>query len=216
MDLDVEFFIKKFNVSRETIEKLNKYKDFLLSSNKSLNLIGKTTENQIFTRHFADSAQIYDLIEDKSEIVDLGSGAGFPGVILKILMDNNKIAGNITLIDKSPKKCKFLQDLSDKLGLTLKIVNLKIENFKFNKISTIVSRAFKKTVDTIDILFKNNDKIRNIILMKGKTYQHELEEAKKKYTFDVEKFRSITSDESYILKISNIKLNTTKGCRCLG
>ena len=209
MDLEVEFFIKKFNVSRETIEKLNKYKDFLLSSNKILNLIGKTTENQIFTRHFIDSAQIYDLIEDKSEIIDLGSGAGFPGVVLKILMDNNKIAGNITLIDKSPKKCKFLQDLSDKLGLTLKIVNLKIENFKFNKISTIVSRAFKKTVDTIDILLKNNDKIRNIILIKGKTYQQEIEEAKKKYTFDVEKFRSITSDESYILKISNIKYSTT-------
>jgi 16S rRNA (guanine527-N7)-methyltransferase len=209
MDLDVEFFIKKFNVSRETIEKLNKYKDFLLSSNKILNLIGKTTENQIFTRHFTDSAQIYDLIEDKSEIIDLGSGAGFPGVVLKILMDNNKIAGNITLIEKSPKKCKFLKDLSYKLGLTLKIVNLKLENFKFNKISTIVSRAFKKTVDTIDILLKNNDKIRNIILIKGKTYQQELEEAKKKYTFDVEKFRSITSDESYILKISNIKRNAT-------
>jgi 16S rRNA (guanine527-N7)-methyltransferase len=209
MDLDVEFFIKKFNVSRETIEKLNKYKEFLLSSNKSLNLIGKTTENHVFTRHFIDSAQIYDLIEDKSEIIDLGSGAGFPGVILKILMDNNKIAGNITLIDKSPKKCKFLQDLSDKLGLTFKIVNLKIENFKFNKISTVVSRAFKKTIYTMDILLKNNDKIRNIILIKGKTYQQELEEAKKKYTFDVEKFRSITSDESYILKISNIKPNTT-------
>jgi 16S rRNA (guanine527-N7)-methyltransferase len=209
MDLDVEFFIKKFNVSRETIEKLNKYKDFLLSSNKSLNLIGKTTENQIFIRHFIDSAQIYDLIEDKSEIIDLGSGAGFPGVVLKILMDNKKIAGNITLIDKSPKKCKFLQDLSDKLVLTLKIVNLKIENFKFNKISTVVSRAFKKTVDTIDILLKNNDKIRNIILIKGKTYQQEIDDAKKKYTFDVEKFRSITSDESYILKISNIKRSTT-------
>ena len=209
MDLDVEFFIKKFNVSRETIEKLNKYKDFLLSSNKHLNLIGKTTENQIFTRHFVDSAQIYDLIEDKSEIIDLGSGAGFPGVVLKILMDNKKIPGNITLIEKSPKKCKFLHDLSYKLGLTLKIVNLKLENFKFNKISTIVSRAFKKTVDTIDILLKNNDKIRNIILIKGKTYQQEIEEAKKKYTFDVEKFRSITSDESFILKITNIKRTTT-------
>jgi 16S rRNA (guanine527-N7)-methyltransferase len=209
MDLDVEFFIKKFNVSRETIKKLNKYKDFLLSSNKQLNLIGKTTENQIFTRHFVDSAQIYDLIEDKSEIIDLGSGAGFPGIVLKILMDHSKIPGNITLIEKSPKKCKFLHDLSYKLGLTLKIVNLKLENFKFNKISTIVSRAFKKTVDTIDILMKHNEKIRNIILIKGKTYQQELEEVKKKYTFDVEKFRSITSDESYILKISNIKRNTT-------
>ncbi len=209
MDLNVEFFIKKFNVSRETIEKLNKYKDFLLSSNKSLNLIGKTTENHLSSRHFIDSAQIYDLIEDKSEIIDLGSGAGFPGVILKILMDNNKIFGNVTLIDKSSKKCKFLQDLSDKLGLTLKIVNLKVENFKLSKISTLVSRAFKKTVDTIDILLKNNELIRQIILIKGKTYQQEIEEAKKKYTFDVEKFRSITSDESCIIKISNIKRSTT-------
>jgi 16S rRNA (guanine527-N7)-methyltransferase len=209
MDLDVEFFNEKFNVSRETIEKLNKYKDFLLKNNKSLNLIGKTTENQIFTRHFADSAQIYNLIEDKSEIIDLGSGAGFPGIILKILMDDKKTSGNIILIDKSPKKCKFLENLSAKLFLTLKIVNLKIENYKFDRISTVVSRAFKKTIDTIDILLKNNEKIRNIILIKGKTYQQEIEEAKKKYTFDAEKFRSITSDESYILKISNIKRNTT-------
>ncbi len=209
MDLDVDFFIKKFNVSRETIEKLNKYKDFLISSNKLLNLIGKTTENNIFSRHFTDSAQIYDLIEDKSEIIDLGSGAGFPGVLIKILMNNNKINGNIILIEKSPKKCKFLQNLSDKLGLTLRIVNLRAENFKFNKISTVVSRAFKNTVDTIDILFKNNDKIGTIILIKGKTYQHEIEDAKKKYTFDLEKFRSITSDESYILKISNIKRSAT-------
>ena len=209
MDLDVEFFIKKFNVSRETIEKLNKYRDFLISNNKLLNLIGKTTENNMFSRHFTDSAQIYDLIEDKSEIIDLGSGAGFPGVVLKILMDNNKFAGNITLIEKSPKKCKFLKDLTDKLDLKIKIVNLKIENFKLNKISTIVSRAFKNTVETIDILFKYNDKIESIILLKGKTYQQELEDAKKKYTFDVEKFRSITSDESFIFKINNIKRTTT-------
>jgi 16S rRNA (guanine527-N7)-methyltransferase len=209
MDQDVEFFIKKFNVSRETIEKLNKYKDFLVSSNKLINLIGKTTENHIFSRHFTDSAQIYDLIEDKSEIIDLGSGAGFPGVILKILMDYNKKVVNISLIEKSPKKCKFLQDLSDKLDLNIKIVNLKIENFKLSKISTIVSRAFKNTVDTMDILFKNNDKIESLILLKGKTYQQELEDAKKKYTFDVEKFRSITSDESFILKITNIKHTAT-------
>ena len=209
MDPDDEFFIKKFNVSRETIEKLNKYKDFLASSNKLLNLIGKTTENHIFSRHFIDSAQIYDLIEDKSEIIDLGSGAGFPGVILKILTDYNKKLVNITLIEKSPKKCKFLQDLTDKLNLKIKIVNLKIENFKLNKISTIVSRAFKNTVDTMDILFKNNDKIESLILLKGKTYQQELEDAKKKYTLVVEKFRSITSDDSSIIKIKNIKLNTT-------
>ena len=209
MNNDIEFFIKKFNVSRETIEKLNKYNDFLLENNKLLNLIGKTTEKNVFSRHFKDSAQIYDLITDKSEIIDIGSGAGFPGIIIKILMENDKINGNVILIDKSPKKCKFLKELSDKLSLILKIENLRLEDYKFNKISTIVSRAFKKTIQTIDILFKNNENIRSIILIKGKTYQQELEEAKKKYTFELEKFRSITSDESYILKISNIKLSTT-------
>jgi len=209
MEKDIEFFIKKFNVSRETIEKLKIYNHFLLENNKLLSLIGKTTENHIFSRHFTDSAQIYDLIDDKSEIVDIGSGAGFPGVIIKILIDSKKVEGNVILIDKSPKKCKFLNDLSNNLGITLKIQNVRLEDYKFSKISTIVSRAFKKVVDTIDILFKNNDKIKSIILMKGKTYQHELEDAKKKYTFDLEKFRSITSDESYILKISNIKCSTT-------
>jgi 16S rRNA (guanine527-N7)-methyltransferase len=209
MNKDVEFFIKKFNVSRETIDKLNIYNHFLLENNKLLNLIGKTTENNVFSRHFTDSAQIYDLIDDKSEIIDIGSGAGFPGVIIKILMDSKKIDGNVVLLDKSPKKCKFLYDLSNKLGLKVKIKNVKIENYKFDKISTIVSRAFKKAIETIDIIFKNNDKIRSIILMKGKTYQHEVEEVKKKYTFDLKKFRSITSDESYILKISNIKRSTT-------
>jgi 16S rRNA (guanine527-N7)-methyltransferase len=209
MNKDVEFFIKKFNVSRETIEKLNIYNHFLLENNKLLNLIGKTTENNVFSRHFTDSAQIYDLIDDKSEIIDIGSGAGFPGVIIKILMDSKKIEGNVVLLDKSPKKCKFLDDLSKKLGLKVEIKNVKLEHYKFDKISTIISRAFKKAIETIDILFKNNDKIKSIILMKGKTYQHELEDAKKKYTFDLEKFRSITSDESYILKISNIKRSTT-------
>jgi 16S rRNA (guanine527-N7)-methyltransferase len=209
MDKDIEFFIKKFNVSRETIEKLNIYNHLLLENNKLFNLIGKTTENHIFSRHFTDSAQIYHLIDNKCEIVDIGSGAGFPGVIIKILMDSKKVEGNIVLIDKSPKKCKFLNDLSNKLGIKLKIQNIRLEDYKFSKISTIVSRAFKKVIDTIDILFKNNDKIKSIILMKGKTYQHELEDAKKKYTFDLEKFRSITSDESYILKIRNIKRSTT-------
>jgi 16S rRNA (guanine527-N7)-methyltransferase len=209
MNKDIEFFIKKFNVSRETIEKIKIYNDFLLENNKLLNLIGKTTENHIFSRHFTDSAQIYDLIENKSEILDIGSGAGFPGFIIKILMDSKNVEGNVVLIDKSPKKCKFLNDLSNKLDIKLKIQNVRLEDYKFNKISTIVSRAFKKVIDTIDILYKNNDKIRAIILMKGKTYQQELEFAKKKYTFDLEKFRSITSDESYIIKIRNIKHSTT-------
>jgi 16S rRNA (guanine527-N7)-methyltransferase len=209
MNVNIEFLIKEFNVSRETIEKLNIYEDFLLLSNKNLNLIGKTTENQIYFRHFIDSAQIYKIIDKKLDVVDLGSGAGFPGLIIKILMNNSNIEGNVTLIEKSVKKSKFLSDLSKKLNLVLKIENKKLEEYNFINNSSVVSRAFKSTLDTLDLLFENINKIKEIILLKGKTYQQELEEAKKKYTFNVEKFKSITSDESFILKITDLKHHTT-------
>jgi 16S rRNA (guanine527-N7)-methyltransferase len=209
MNGNIEFLIKEFNVSRETIEKLNIYEDFLLLSNKNLNLIGKTTENQIYFRHFIDSAQIYKIIDKKLDVVDLGSGAGFPGLIVKILMNDRKIEGNVTLIEKSVKKSKFLSDLSKKLNLVLKIENKKLEEYNFISNSSVVSRAFKSTLDTFDLLFKNINKIKEIILLKGKTYQQELDEVKKKYTFNVEKFKSVTSDESFILKITDLKHHAT-------
>jgi 16S rRNA (guanine527-N7)-methyltransferase len=209
MKENIEFFIKEFNVSRETIEKLNIYKDFLLLSNKNLNLIGKKTESDIYYRHFLDSAQICKIINKKLDIVDLGSGAGFPGVIIKLMMDNEKINGRVILIEKSRKKSKFLSDLSNKLNLNIKIFNKRLEDYKFINQSSVVSRAFKSTLDTLDILFKNINKINEIVLLKGKTYQQEIDDAKKKYTFKLEKFKSITSDESFILKITDIKHHTT-------
>jgi 16S rRNA (guanine527-N7)-methyltransferase len=209
MDDNVEFFIKKFNVSRETIDKLNIYKDFLILSNKKLNLIGKTTENSIYYRHFSDSAQIYNIINKKLDIVDLGSGAGFPGVIIKLLMEDEKIDGKVILIEKSNKKSNFLLNISNLLNLKIKIFSKKLEDYNFNNKSSVVSRAFKSTLDTLNIVFKNISKIEEIVLLKGKTYQQEIDDAKKKYTFNIEKFKSITSDESYILKITDVKLHTT-------
>jgi 16S rRNA (guanine527-N7)-methyltransferase len=209
MDEDIVFFKKKFNVSRETIEKLKIYHKFLIEKNKTLNLIGKKTEKSIFSRHFKDSAQIYHLLDKKLDIIDIGSGAGFPGIIVKILMENESLIGNIILIEKSPKKSKFLRDLCIKLGLKVKIVNRRLEIYDFLENSTVVSRAFKSILDTINILYRNIENIKELVLLKGKTYQQELDDAKKKYTFELEKFRSITSDESSIIKIKNIKLNTT-------
>ena len=209
MDDNVEFFIKKFNVSRETIDKLKIYKDFLILSNKKLNLIGKTTENSIYYRHFLDSAQIYNIINKKLNIVDLGSGAGFPGLIIKLLMEDEKIEGKVILIEKSNKKSNFLLNISNLLNLKIKIYSEKLEDYNFKNQSSVVSRAFKSTLSTLDLLFKNISKIEEIVLLKGKTYQQEIDDAKKKYTFNIEKFKSITSDESYILKITDVKLYTT-------
>ena len=201
----VVFFKNKFNVSRETINKLNIYVDFLIYSNKYLNLIGKATEKTIFFRHFADSAQIYDLIDSRNNIIDLGSGAGFPGFIIKLLLDDKKIKSSVELIEKSPKKCKFLIELNKKLNTDIKIVNIRLEDYKFKNMNVVVSRAFKKTSETLAILLKNKNLIKDIILLKGKSYQLELDEAIKKYSFNFEKFQSITSQEGQIIKINNIQ-----------
>ena len=209
MDEDINFFKKKFNVSRETIEKLKIYHKLLIEKNKTLNLIGKNTEKYIFSRHFKDSAQIYDLIDKKLDIIDIGSGAGFPGIIVKILMENESLKGNVILIEKSPKKSNFLRDLCTKLDLKVKIENRRLEIYDFLENSTVVSRAFKSILDTINILYRNIENIKELVLLKGKTYQQDIDDAKKKYTFELEKFRSITSDDSSIIKIRNIKLNTT-------
>ena len=209
MDEDIVFFKKKFNVSRETIEKLEIYHKFLIEKNKTINLIGKNTEKSIFSRHFKDSAQIYDLLDKKLDIIDIGSGAGFPGIIVKILMENESLKGNVILIEKSPKKSNFLRDLCIKLDLKVQIENRRLEIYDFLETSTVVSRAFKSTLDTINILYRNIENIKELVFLKGKTYQQDIDDAKKKYTFELEKFRSITSDDSSIIKIKNIKLNTT-------
>ena len=124
-------------------------------------------------------------------------------------MENESLNGNIILIEKSPKKSNFLRDLCIKLDLKVKIENRRLEIYDFLKNSTVVSRAFKSILDTIDILYRNIENIKELVLLKGKTYQQEVDNAKKKYTFELEKFRSITSDDSSIIKIRNIKLNTT-------
>jgi len=209
MDKDIDFFKKKFNVSRETTEKLKIYHKFLIEKNKTLNLIGKKTEKSIFSRHFKDSSQIYDLIDKKLDIIDIGSGAGFPGVIVKILMENDNLRGNVILIEKSRKKSNFLRELCIELDLKIKIENKRLEIYDFLETSTVVSRAFKSILDTINILYRNIESIKELVLLKGKTYQQEIDDTKKKYTFELEKFRSITSDDSSIIKIKNIKLNTT-------
>ena len=103
----IDTFSRITQVSRETITSLKKYEKYLIKSNKTLNLIGKSTVNQIWIRHFLDSSQVIDFI-DKNEknLIDLGSGAGFPGLITAILAKDRNISLNVKLIEKSTKKVR--------------------------------------------------------------------------------------------------------------
>ena len=120
--IQIDTFSRFTQVSRETISSLKKYEDILIKANKTLNLVGNSTIREIWSRHFLDSAQVIDFIDKNNKtLVDLGSGAGFPGLVLAIALKDRKIPLKIKLIEKSPKKVKFLKNLTNELQLNVEV-----------------------------------------------------------------------------------------------
>ena len=143
--VQIDTFSRFTQVSRETITSLIKYENYLIKSNKTLNLIGKSTINEIWIRHFLDSVQVIDFIDkNDNTLVDIGSGAGFPGLVLAIALKEKKIPLKIKLIEKSPKKVKFLKNLINELHLNVEVINKNIleEPIKFFD-DVFITRAFK-------------------------------------------------------------------------
>ena len=132
----IEVFNKIYDVSRETMKKLTFFHDLILSNQKSKNLIGSGTIKEIWIRHFADSAKIVELLtkshhgsRKRLSICDVGSGAGFPGVVCSILLNDMKISHSMTLIESNKRKCEFLQ----KIWLLFNIL-VKVKGHKGHKI----------------------------------------------------------------------------------
>ena len=195
------------NVSRETLDELNKYSLSILKKNKDINLISSSTEKSIKTRHILDSAQTIDFI-DKNDIktcTDLGSGAGLPGIVLAILMKPKKPEFKVTFYEKSYHKSNFLKEISKKFKLNTEINQKNIFEQKNLQTDIIISRAFKPLPVIFEIASKNFKKFKYIILFLGKSGKEILMEASKKWEFDYEEKKSLTSDESLVVKISNLQ-----------
>ena len=197
------------NVSRETLDELNKYSLSILKKNNDINLISSSTENSIKTRHILDSAQTIDFI-DKNDIkicTDLGSGAGLPGIVLAILMKPKKPGFKVIFYEKSYHKSNFLKEISKKFKLNTEINQKNIFEQKKLQTDIIISRAFKPLPVIFEIASKNFKKFKYIILFLGKSGKEILNESSKKWKFDYEEKKSLTSGESLVVKISNLKKN---------
>ncbi len=201
-----EELMKLLQVSRETIRSLNIYEALLLENNRKLNLISKSTENIIKTRHILDSAQIIDFIDKNSKIcVDLGTGAGFPGIVLSILFKERKFPIRLDLYEKSPKKCQFLSKIAKKLDLNVLVIEKHILEQKNLKADTIVARAFKPIQSVFKIATENFENFENLILFLGKNGKQTLLDAFKVWEFEYKERKSVTSDDSLILNIKKIR-----------
>tara|TARA_B100001540_G_scaffold314_1_gene335 strand:- start:5086 stop:5730 length:645 start_codon:yes stop_codon:yes gene_type:complete len=195
------------NVSRETLDELNNYSLSIIKKNKEINLISSSTEKSINTRHIIDSAQIIDFINknDVKVCTDLGSGAGLPGIVLAILMKPKKPEFKVIFYEKSYHKSNFLKEISEKFKLNTQIYQKNIFEQENLQTDIIISRAFKPLPVIFEIAFKNFKKFKYIILFLGKSGKEILIEAAKKWKFDYEEKKSLTSDESLVVKISNLQ-----------
>ncbi len=191
------------NVSRETLVQLEVYHELLLKWQNKINLISPETASDAWQRHFIDSMQLHQYLSRQGSLVDLGSGAGFPGLVLAIMG-----VERVTLIESDRRKCIFMREIIRVLGLkNVTVCNQRIENVTNIKADFITARALA----SLDQLVKWSRpflKPETVLLFaKGRQYQAEIDtcDFSKKISMDV--FDSVTEEGAKIIRLSQLFLN---------
>ena len=198
--------LEPLNVSRETFPELEEFRSLIIQKNRDINLISASSEQISRERHIVDSAQIIDFIDKNDELcTDIGSGSGLPGIVLAIIMKHKKSNMEFHLYEKSHHKSSFLKAVSKKFNLNTKIFKKNIFEEKNLRTDTIVARAFKPLPIILDIANENFTKFKNIILFLGKNGKEILDESFRKWEFEYKEKKSLTSNDSFLIKITNLK-----------
>ena len=185
---------ENFFKSDEVIAKLLEYKKLLLEENNNMNLIGKSTIEDFDQRHFLDCLQIHKYIPEKNLLtVDLGAGAGLPGVLLSIVGYKQ-----LHLIEKSAKKSVFLDSCKMRLGLDYTVHNQSLSDVSLSNLHYIVARAFAPITKILNYTKRMVTNQTQYVLLKGKTYLEELNLVNE-MKFNWKAYPSITSNESRVI-----------------
>ena len=199
---EVKFIlINKLGFSQDALYKLEIFCREVIKYNQKFNLIAKSTIEQIWDRHVLDSAQLVKFIEfsDNSSISDLGTGAGFPGIILAIFNKNKKF--HVKLYDKSKVKTKFLTLVCEKLNIKAEIYE---NDYITHEIRTnyVISRAFKKLEEHIRISREIIKVSHKLIILKGKKAEEEIKKLNNNFNYRYSLEKSITSPDSKIIIVN--------------
>jgi len=195
-----EQFFQQSGVSRETLSVIKEYVSILLHWQKSINLIGLSTVDEIWRRHVLDSAQLNQYLHKSGQLFDLGSGAGFPGIIIAIMGRSN-----VTLIDSSEKKCAFLREASRSLGIQIEVKNVRIEDYKPKKRAKYITSRALAPLDKLlyysEPLLESGGKC---VFHKGANFEIELTQAKKNWNMVVQKHISMSNSRGVVLEIAEL------------
>ncbi len=199
------------SVSRETQQRLTDFHDLLIQWQARINLIASSTVDQIWQRHILDSLQIYGAMDDAEIVVDIGSGAGFPGLVIAIMMAE-KGAGRIYLVESNGKKCAFMNAVIRKTdlraaGVHVEVVNDRIENAlpQLPLPDVVTARALAPLNDLLTLTkdFLSSGSVG--VFPKGRGHGEEIKHAQQHWEFDIGQSDSQLEDASVILKISALR-----------
>ena len=198
-------FVKSLNVSRETLNGFYEYETLLSKWNEKINLVSKNTLVDIWERHFLDSGQIIKHVEVSGKRwVDVGSGAGFPGLVVALLLRDRKIDCDLVVVEKNPKKVFFLNEVIRKLNLSVEVVNDNIDNLEPLNADILTARAFSELNNLIEIAFRHRKKEGICLFLKGENYRIELDKTLNYWFFDYDIVDSLSSSSGKIIRVKKI------------
>ena len=193
--------ISEFVLNKTQVDKIDYYLSSIIEHNKHTNLVGKSTIENIWDRHVLDCLQLTKyIINKKLKILDLGTGAGLPGVLFSIVGFQK-----VLMVDSVKKKTDFVRKIIKELSLTAKIQNKRIEKPPTSQHDIIVSRALAPLVKLLTYARMYSNKNTTSLFLKGRNATSEIDIASKVYFFEFEKIKSLSSDEGCVLKINNIR-----------
>lgn len=193
-------------ISRVTMEKLKVYEASLVEWQNKLNLVSNSSIEDAWNRHFVDSMQLcYYIPKNAKTLYDLGSGAGFPGMVIAIMANELTPSLKVSLIESITKKTLYLNEVKKLTDTKVEIINERAENLPAKKVDVITSRAMTALNKLFEYSFKFCDENTVLIFPKGKKHLEEIREAKKDWLFEIEIIESETSEEGVVLVIKSLK-----------
>ncbi|MDG2407066.1 MAG: 16S rRNA (guanine(527)-N(7))-methyltransferase RsmG [Paracoccaceae bacterium] len=193
-------------VSRETIEMLHLYADLLIKWNHHINLVSESTIKNLWSRHIEDSAQIFKLVPNiEGNWADLGSGGGFPGLVIAILAQVSNPKLQVTLVESDVRKAIFLRTVIRECKLSVRVITDRIEALPSLQADIVSARALAELSQLLHFADRHLRSDGTALFQKGASWRKELAAVDKSWSFQLEHFRSVTEPEAVILMMRGIK-----------
>lgn len=193
------------NVSRETQDKLDIYLGLLRKWSPKINLVSSSTLKDAASRHFRDSIQVADLAgADVRSWVDLGSGGGFPGAVVAIVLAEQRPDLVVALVESDQRKATFLRTVSRETKTPFQVIAKRIEEIDPLGADVVSARALAPLADLCGFAERHMKKTGRALFLKGESWGQEVEDARKQWRFTCEAHKSVTSAHAAVLEIGDL------------